>query len=131
MLGIDTNVLVRFVTRDEAAQAERARRVLGRAATSGERLHVDVIVLCELAWVLRSGYGLPRERICQVLQALLETPELVVEDADLARRALKDYSEGRGGFADAFIAHRNRRAGCDATLTFDERLARAELFRQA
>ena len=129
MLGVDTNLLVRLVTRDDEKQALVARRELLKAAAAGERLRVDAIVLCELVWVLRSGYDHSREQIGEVLQALIDTPEIVVEDADLARRALKDYMEGRGGFADAFMAHRNERSTCDVTLTFDKRLARNRLFR--
>lgn len=129
MKGIDTNLLVRFVTRDDEAQAQAAREVIVRSAALGERLHVDAIVLCELAWVLRSGYGRTPREIGDVIAALLESPEMVVEDADLVRRALRDYLAGKGGFADALVAHRNRRAGCETTLTFDRRLRRNELFR--
>ena len=129
MLGVDTNVLVRFVTRDDAAQAKRARAAVVGAADRGDRLHVDAVVLCELVWVLRSAYEQPRESICEVIATLLSSPEFVIEDADLARRALRDYEAGDGGFADAFIGHRNRRSGCEVTLTFDKRLRRNELFR--
>ncbi len=129
MLGIDTNVLVRFVTRDEPRQAKRARATVVDAAERGERLFVNAIVLCELVWVLRSAYTESRERICEVLALLLSTPEFVIEDADLARRALRDYEAG-GDFADPFIGHRNRRSSCEVTLTFDKRLARHALFRR-
>jgi predicted nucleic-acid-binding protein len=128
MRGIDTNLLVRFVTRDDAAKANRVRRVLTDAAAAGEKLHVSVIVICELARVLKSAYDESREHICDVVAALLETPEIVVEDADVVRRALKDYAAGRADLADALIGHRNRRAGCDVTLTFDGRLERCEPF---
>ena len=129
MLGVDTNVLVRFVTRDDPTQARRARAAVMDAAMRGDRLFVDAIVLCELVWVLRSAYGQPREKICAVLAAMLSTPELVIEDKDLARRALRDYQAGQGGFADAFIGHRNHRSGCEATLTFDKRRGGHALFR--
>lgn len=128
MRGLDTNVIVRFVMRDEPSQARKARETIMNAARAGERLHVDAIVLCEVTWVLKSAYGQGRARITEVLTALLETPELVIEDSDLARRALKDFSSGTMGFADAFIAHRNRRAGCDSTLTFEKRFRHSGLF---
>lgn len=130
MLGLDTNVLVRFLTRDHAAQARRARQAMEEALEAGERLHVDVVVLCELVWVLRSAYGLPKERIGHALEVLLATREFVVQDADLVRRALLDYLEGKGDFTDALIGHRNRRSGCSTTLTFDKRLRRHGLFRR-
>ena len=125
MRGIDTNVIVRLVTKDDAAQWKRAHDVVAGAAASSEKLFVDAIALCETVWVLKTAYREPRERIVSVLQALLETPEVVVEDADLARRATEDYAR-KGDFADHFMARRNRRSGCATTLTFDESLAGAE-----
>ena len=129
MIGADTNLLVRFVTRDDPAQARRARRAILDAASAGERIYVSVIVLCELACVLESGYSQSRQRIAEVLSALLETPEMVVEDADLVRRALDELAAGRADFADALIGHRNLKAGCGATLTFDARLRGCKAFR--
>ena len=98
------------------------------AASSGDKLFVNAIVLCELVWVLRGAYREPRERIIPVIEALLETPEVVVEDADLARRALADWQGGRGDFANCFIARRNQRSGCQTTLSFDKALAKSTLF---
>ena len=126
--GLDTNVIVRYVTQDDRKQSQRANAVFAAAASSGEKLFVNAIVLCELVWVLRSAYGEPRERIVPVLAGLLETPEVVVEDADLARRALDDWRSGIGDFADCFIARRNQRAGCQTTLSFDKALTRNALF---
>jgi predicted nucleic-acid-binding protein len=128
MRGLDTNVIVRYVTKDEREQFRRADAVFAVAASSGDKLFVNAIVLCELVWVLRSAYEEPRERIVPVIKALLDTPEVVVEDADLARRALVDWQAGRGDFTDCFIAHRNERSGCRTTLSFDKALARNEMF---
>ena len=78
--------------------------------------------------ILRSAYTEPREKIVPVIEALLETPEVVVEDADLARRALADWQSGMGDFADCFISRRNQRSGCQTTLSFDKALAKNALF---
>lgn len=128
MRGLDTNVVVRYVTQDDRKQSQRANAVFAAAASAGEKLFVDAIVLCELVWVLRSAYGEPKERIAPVLEGLLETPEVVIEDADLARHALADWQSGHGDFADCFIAHRNRRAGCKTTLSFERASRRSGLF---
>ena len=128
MQGLDTNVIVRYVTQDEREQFRRADAVFTAAASSGDKLFINSIVMCELVWVLRSAYKEPRERIVLVIDALLETPEVVVEDADLARRALADWRGGRGDFTDCFIAGRNERSGCQTTLTFDKALAKNALF---
>jgi len=128
MQGLDTNVIVRYVTQDNREQFRRADAVFTAAASTGDKLFINAIVLCELVWVLRSAYKETRERIAPVIEALLETPEVVVEDADLARRALADWQRGIGDFADGFISRRNQRSGCQTTLSFDKALARNALF---
>lgn len=128
MRGLDTNVVVRFVTQDDREQSRRANAVFDGAAASGEKLFLSTIVVCELVWVLRGAYGETQERIAQVLEALLETPEIVVEDADVVRRALADWRGSRADFADCLIGHRNQRAGCRTTLSFDKALAKSALF---
>ena len=128
MRGLDTNVIVRYVTQDDREQFRRADAVFTAAAASGEKLFINAIVMCELVWVLHGAYTEPRGRIVPVIEALLETPEVVVEDADLVRRALVDWQGGRGDFADYFIARRNKRSGCQTTLSFDKALVRSAQF---
>ena len=128
MRGLDTNVIVRYVTQDHREQSRRADAVFAAAASSGEKLFINAIVLCELVWVLRSAYGEPRGRIVPVIEGLVETPEVVVEGADLARHALADWQEGQGDFADYFLARRNQRSGCQTTLSFDKASRRSALF---
>ena len=128
MQGLDTNVIVRYVTQDDREQFRRADAVFTAAASTGDKLFINAIVLCELVWVLRSAYKETRERIAPVIEALLETPEVVVEDADLARRVLVDWQRGQGDFADCFIARRNQSSGYQTTLSFDNALAKRALF---
>lgn len=128
MIGLDTNVIVRYVTQDDREQFRRSDAVFTVAASSGNKVFINAIVMCELVWVLRSAYKEPRERIASVIEALLETPEVVVEDADLARSALADWQRGQGDFADCFIARRNEHSGCQTTLTFDKALSKSALF---
>ncbi len=122
MRGLDSNVLVRLLTQDDARQARRVDRLLRDAKRAGDRLYVDVVVLCELVWVLQSAYRHDRAAIAEALEAILQAPEIVVEDRDAARRALDDYRAGPGDFSDYLIGHRNVAAGCVATDTFDRRL---------
>lgn len=130
MIGLDTNVLVRFVTQDEPRQSRRAVELIRTAAESGEPLYVSTIVLCELVWVLRGAYRHSRPEIARVLDAVIETPEWVIEDRDLARLALADYGAGIGDFADMLLGYRNRSSGCGVTVTFDRPLERSSLFRR-
>jgi predicted nucleic-acid-binding protein len=129
MHGVDTNVLVRFVTQDDAEQARRVDDLIAASVAESERLFISVIVFCELVWVLRSAYGHSRGEIAPVLRAFLETPEFVVEDADAARQAVADYAEGGADLADYLLGRKNRRLGCDTTFTFDQR-PEGDLFSQ-
>ncbi|MGH7343156.1 MAG: PIN domain-containing protein [Candidatus Rokuibacteriota bacterium] len=128
MIGIDTDVLVRYLTLDDAEQVERVDRLIEEALERDEALHVDGIVLCEAAWVLRTAYGLPRSDVADALERILATRQFAIEDRDSVRRALDAFVEGRGDFADYLIGERNRRAGCRTTMTFDRSLAESALF---
>lgn len=129
MRGLDTNVLVRYLTQDDPGQSRRANTIIAEATARGEPCVIDVIVLCELVWVLREAYGLDRATVAETLEKVLDTAQLVVEEASLARRALNDYRRGRGDFADYLIGWRNRQSGCSDTVTFDRALGRNPLFR--
>ena len=122
MKGIDTNVLVRFLTQDDIDQTKTVRDLFEQAEIENDRFHVSSTVLCELAWVLRSQYRLSRGEIGSVLASLLGLGLLEVQDRDLAMRALEEFRQGRADFSDYLIGQQNRRAGCDETLTFDRGL---------
>lgn len=128
MKGLDTNVLVRYLTQDDPDQARKAASFLQDAASRGERCLISSIVLCEIVWVLRGAYGLDREGICGIIEKLLSTVEFSFEDKELAFRALEDYRNG-GDFADHLIGLRNQKAGCDVTATFDRSLKGNRRFR--
>jgi predicted nucleic-acid-binding protein len=128
MRGLDTNVLVRYLTQDDASQSRRANAVFERASAGGDRIHVDAVVLCELVWVLRTAYGHDRATVASTLAKLLEAAQLSIDDRDLVREAARRYSSGPGDFADYMLALRCRSAGCDTTLTFDRAHRASDLF---
>jgi len=129
VIGLDTAVLVRYLAQDEPKQSRRANAVVSRAVRAGERLHVSSLVLCELTWVLSGAYRLPKPRLVDVLRRMLDTPQLDVEERDLARRALADFEAGRGDFADYLLGRRNQARGCRQTVSFEGRLRRTPTFR--
>lgn len=124
MIGIDTNVLVRIVTNDIPALADRARRHIKANCTLGEPGRIDWIVLCELAWVLRSVYGYQRPAIATAVRSLLLTNGLSVANAAAVAAALDSYEADGADLADHLLASANRAAGCEATATFDRDAAR-------
>jgi predicted nucleic-acid-binding protein len=123
--GLDTNVLLRYLLRDEPAQAARAERELER----DDRFIVDGIVLCEIVWVLDSGYGLSREEIIRALERILATAQFEIADKDLALAALDDFRRSTADFSDCLIGRRNRAAGARETVTFDRSLRHLDGFR--
>jgi predicted nucleic-acid-binding protein len=131
VIGLDTNILARYLTQDDPAQSRRANAVIAEASRRGDRCAINTIVLCELVWVLRHAYGVDRDAVVATLEKILDTAQFVIEDKDLVRRALADYRQGPGDFSDYLIGWRNRHAGCSETATFDRALSRSELFRLA
>jgi predicted nucleic-acid-binding protein len=123
--GLDTSVLVRYLLRDEPAQAARAARELER----DERFLIGSIVLCELVWVLETGYGFRRGEIQEALEKILATAQFEIEDKDLARAALDDYGRSSADLADCLVGRRNRAAGAVETVTFDRGCRGLEGFR--
>ena len=128
MLGVDTNVLLRALVRDDAKQTDVARKFFNTLTpTSGG--YVNLIVLCEVVWALRSAYGYSRIQIAEAVAAILSMRELTVENARGAELALDIYQATDIDFADALIVVHNQMQGCTTTVTFDRALADTSLGR--
>ena len=121
MLGLDTNVLVRFLVQDDQAQFEKARRLIKREVAAGSGIFVNQLLLLETEWVLRSRYGLTKKWIIEVISGLLEASDVQFEDEPAIEEALFTWKDASAGFADCLISAKNRRLGCRATATFDVR----------
>ena len=129
MTGLDTNVLVRYLTQDDPRQSRRANAFVAEAVSGGERLFVSSVALCELVWVLRGAYSVDRRTVVMALERILSTAQLEIDQKDVVREALEDYRTGGGDFADYVIGRRGRESGCEKTATFDRRLKASSLFR--
>jgi predicted nucleic-acid-binding protein len=119
MLGVDTNVLVRFLVRDDEAQFEKARKLIKREVAAGRGVLVNQLVLLETEWVLRSRYSLSKQLIIQTISGLLDASDVEFEDEAAIEEALFVWKESAADFADCLIGAKNRRLGCRATATFD------------
>jgi predicted nucleic-acid-binding protein len=126
--GLDTNVLARYLTEDEPVQSKRAADWIGTVTARGERCFISAIVLCELAWVLRSAYRVSQADLILTLDRILGTTQFIVGDKDIVRRALDQYRAGRADFADYVIGALHQDAGCRKTVTFDRRLRGHQAF---
>lgn len=128
MRGLDANVLVRFLLRDDEAQFRRAAKILETLSRADEGARIDSIVLCELVWVLKSGYGRTRREIASALEALLDAAPFAIDDREVVRQSVERFRTGKGDFSDYLLGLRNQRAGCRDTLTFDRKLQPSDGF---
>lgn len=131
MLGIDTNVLVRFLVRDDEAQFEKARKLIKREVAAGRRIFVNQLVLMETEWVLRSRYAVPKNQIIAAISGLLDAPDVQFEDEPAIEEALFIWKDSTADFADCLIGAKNRRLGCRATASFDAKAAKLPGFMAA
>lgn len=120
MTGIDTNVLVRYITRDNPEQYRAAKSFLESDCTQEEPGYVNVVVLCELAWVLTSVYDATEEELTAALDQLLRTRQLQIERRDQVRLALEQYKRSATDFPDCLLGQLNQHGGCEETITFDQ-----------
>ena len=131
MLGVETNILVRYLVGDDRSQYERARRLIHREEDIGEPVLVSLLVLLEMEWVLRSRYGLTKPDIVAAFSSLLQTAEVVFEDEPSVEHAIYVWKDSRAEFADCLINARHRRLGCRATATFDRKALKLAGFVEA
>ena len=128
MIGLDTNVLLRYLVQDDPAQAAAAPRLIEDQCTPQSPGYVSVPVLMELGWVLTASYRCEKPTAASVVREVLRTSEFVVEDRDTVWTALREFENGPANFADCLIAHRNHAHGCPRTYTFDRSAARSRHF---
>ena len=125
MIALDTNVLVRYLVRDDPNQAEAARLLLERL-DSGRPGFICREVMMEVVWVLERAYKFPRAQIADVLAELIATDVLVIETADEVGRAAIRYHQPGVEFSDLMILAAAERTGARPLYTFDRKLARMQ-----
>ncbi len=128
MIGLDTNVLVRYLVRDDKRQAEKASAYIREAISKGDCFYINRLVLCELVWVLEASYGFNKKEIAGVLEKILVTKQFEFEQKEIVRQAVNGYAQGKGDLADHLIGLINHESGCVRTVTFDRALRNAPLF---
>ncbi len=128
MRGLDTNVLVRYLTADNARQLALAEKVIEESRAKAEPLFLSTLVLCELVWVLDRAYRQTKAEILSTLDQVLSMQQIQLEDESLVRSSLEAYRVGQATFADYVIGEVGRRAGCRDSVTFDRALKGAPGF---
>ena len=121
MIGLDTNILVRFLAQDDPVQSPKAREILERRLAERDPGFVSVVAMVETVWVLDRAYGLSSQEISGAVERMLQTDVLIVENEQEVFTAMVALKRGEGSFADALIGALYTRAGCARTLTFDHK----------
>jgi len=124
MIGLDTNVIVRYITQDDPIQSPKATVVIERRLTEENPGFVSIVAMVETAWVLERAYGLSDHEIAAAIERMLQTDVLVVESEQEIFTAMIALKEGQGSFSDALVAALGAKAGCSGTVTFDSRAGR-------
>jgi predicted nucleic-acid-binding protein len=118
MTGLDTNVVIRYLTHDNPAQSSAADTLM-RSLSPEAPGFLSLVVMVETIWVLENSYDFKRDQIKEVLETLLRSKELIVERAEIVWQALRAFSDSRADFADCLIERCAYAAGCSYTATFD------------
>jgi predicted nucleic-acid-binding protein len=124
MIGLDTNILVRYITQDDPVQSLQATNLIERRLTEEEPGFVSIVAMAETVWVLERAYRFSDDDIAVAIERTLQIEVLVVESEQEVFAAMIALKEGRGSFADALIGGLGARAGCSRTLTFDQKALR-------
>jgi predicted nucleic-acid-binding protein len=120
--GVDTNVLVRYLVKDDPDQAATVGRLISETVADGTVIFLNHVVLCETVWVLETGYDLSRAVIADALEKLLLTQQFEFEARANMWDALRRFRDAKADFADFLIGAKNLASGCDRTRTFDHGL---------
>ena len=118
MIGLDTNVIIRYLAQDDARQAAVATRLIEGSLSAETRGFISIVTLAEVVWVMASNYRATRTAIAYIVEGLLTAPQLMVEKADVMWRALSSYRTSKADFSDAVIVELGTDAGCSKTVTF-------------
>ncbi len=126
MIGLDTNVLVRYIAQDEEKQSSRAAQLI-ESCTSENPAFVSIVVLVELVWVLMGAYSVSRDEVAEVLDELLRSKEIRISRPQLVAQALRAFRQGKADFADCLIGCDAGLAGCEAIYSFDKAVVKSGL----
>lgn len=129
MIGLDTNVLIRYLVQDDEQQAQLATDLIENQCTIENPAFINEITLCEIIWVLKRAYRYDKTVILTILKQLLSIDEFYISSHPEAWAAYHDYEKGNADFSDYFIAQINKKMGCPVTFSFDKKACQHENFK--
>jgi len=129
LIGLDTNVFIRYIVQDDEQQAQLATDVIENQCSVENPAFINEITLCEIVWVLKRAYHYDKSIILAVLKQLLSGSEVYISSHVDAWEAYADYETGNADFSDYFIARINKKMGCPFTFSFDKKACQHENFK--
>jgi predicted nucleic-acid-binding protein len=131
MIGLDTNIIVRYLTQDDPIQSAVATEIMEQRLSEDNPGFVSIVAIVEVVWVLDRVYGMAPPEVAAAVERLLQADVLIMENEQEVFTAMIALKEDRGSFADALVAQLGTRAGCAHTLTFDRKALRLPGFKPA
>ena len=131
MIGLDTNILVRYLAQDDPVQSPRATHIMERRLTEARPGFISLVTMAETVWVLDQIYGLSTNEIVTAVERILGADALFVQNEHEVFAAIVSFKTGAGSFPDALIGALGEWAGCTTTLTFDKKATRMKAFQLA
>jgi predicted nucleic-acid-binding protein len=123
VIGLDTNVLVRYITQDDNKQAALANLLI-EGLDDDSQGFVTLVTMVELSWVLESAYHFTRQQFAEIMQTLLTVETIKLERAAVVASAVRMYTASKADFSDCLIERICASAGCERTMTFDKAAAK-------
>jgi len=124
MIGLDTNVIVRYLVQDDAKQSRIANQLMESTLSQHTPGFINLLTLCEVTWVLKRNYKVEKIDLIQIIDGLMTTKQIIIENVAIAWKALRAYEESNADFSDIVIAYINLENGCSTTVTFDKKAAK-------
>jgi predicted nucleic-acid-binding protein len=129
MTGLDTNILVRYLTQDDPLQSRKAVEIIERRLSAENPGFVSVVTMAETVWVLDRAYDFSKREIASAIERMLQVEVLIIQHEQEVFAAMIALKQGSSSFSDAIIAELGAQAGCIHTLTFDQKALRFPGFR--
>ena len=129
MIGLDTNVLIRYIVQDDEKQSRLATAFIEDQCSVDNPAFINEITLCEVVWVLKRAYRYDKAVILNVIKQLLNINELHIASYQAVLLAYEDYEKGKADFSDYLIARINQKSGCYMTVSFDKKACDSQNFK--
>ena len=128
MIGIDTDILVRYLAQDAPDQAKIATEFIENTCTKDDLGFINHITLCEMCWVLKRLYKTPKEQLAEIIEQLLRTAQLFLQEPQVVWMALEEFKTNNADFPDCLMAQINLINYCSSTVTFDVKASKVAGF---